>query len=458
MPKLPVVAIIGRPNVGKSTLFNRLVGRRQAIVSDIPGTTRDQIMAQVEAADMQYLLIDTGGMGGGSLDKDFEDNVEAQSLLALEHADLILFAVNGREELTGSDFAVVDILRKKRKKHVPVLLVIAKCDDSEKVDEALPRFYELGIADGVFPISAAHNVGIDPLQEEICSRLRKMHFGQGKGVGEGGDRKEESEPPRIAIVGRPNVGKSSLVNALMSDKQRDAAPRLISPIPGTTRDSTDTVIRFQEKEYVFIDTAGLRKQARVEKGLELFAVLRTLQAMSEADVAVLVIDATEEIGKQDKHIAGLAIEEGKGLILLVNKMDLLTADEKKKFPLRIARAFPFCRWAPVLFTSAKTREDLPHLFELIHAVSENRTRRMSTSMVNRLFQDLSEKYQSIGGGKFPFKYVTQVDVSPPTFALFLKDPRRLHTSSLRFIEKKLREVLPFEGTPVRWVKKGASKG
>ena len=456
MAKLPVVAIIGRPNVGKSTFFNRLVGRRQAIVSEVAGTTRDQIMTQIEADGMRYLLVDTGGMGGGSLDSDFEDDVEGQSLLALEHADLILFVVNGREELTGSDYAVAEVLRKKRKRHVPVFLVIAKCDDAEKMDEALPRYYELGIAESVFPISAAHGLGIDDLQDAIVERLRKMHFGEtrGEGEGKGEEGNSDSGPPRIAIVGRPNVGKSSIVNALMSEEQRKSAPRLISPFPGTTRDSTDTVIRFKGKDYVFIDTAGLRKQARVERGLELFSVLRTLQAMAEADVTVLVLDATQEIGKQDKHIAGLAIEQGTGLVLVVNKVDLLSTEEKELLRSRLARAFLFCRWAPILFTSAKTREELPHLFELIHAVSENRVRRITTSMVNRLFQDLSEKNQTMAGGKLPFKYVTQVDVSPPTFAIFLKDPRRLHVSSLRFIEKKLREVFPFEGTPVRWVKKG----
>ncbi len=452
MAKLPVVAIIGRPNVGKSTFFNRLVGRRQAIVSEIPGTTRDQIMTQVEADGMRYLLVDTGGMGGGSLDSDFEDDVEGQSLLALEHADLILFTVNGREELTGSDYAVADILRKKRKRHVPVFLVIAKCDDAEKMDEALPRYYELGIAESIFPISAAHGLGVSDVQDAITTRLQKMHFGtQRPGTA------LASAVPRIAIVGRPNVGKSAIVNALMSEEQRKTAPRLMSPIPGTTRDSTDTVIRFKGKDYVFIDTAGLRKQARVERGLELFSVLRTLQAMAEADVTVLVLDATQEIGKQDKHIAGLAIEQGTGLILVVNKIDLLNAAEKESFRARVGRAFLFCRWAPILFTSAKTREELPHLFELIHAVSENRIRRITTSMVNRLFQDLSEKNQTMAGGKLPFKYVTQVDVSPPTFAIFLRDPRSLHVSSLRFIEKKLREIFPFEGTPVRWVKKGGTR-
>ena len=458
MAKLPVVAIIGRPNVGKSTFFNRLVGRRQAIVSEVAGTTRDQIMTQVEEDGMHYLLVDTGGMGGGSLDSDFEDDVEGQSLLALEHADLILFVVNGREELTKSDYAVADILRKKRKRHVPVFLVIAKCDDAEKMDEALPRYYEFGVAESMFPISASHGLGISDLQDAIVSRLRKMHFGIQKLVeSEETEEGRENASPRIALVGRPNVGKSSIVNALMSEEQRKSAPRLISPIPGTTRDSTDTVIRFKGKEYVFIDTAGLRKQARVERGLELFSVLRTLQSMEEADVTVLILDATQEIGKQDKHIAGLAIEQGTGLILVVNKVDLLSTEEKEVLRMRLARAFQFCRWAPILFTSAKTREELPHLFELIHAVSENRVRRITTSMVNRLFQDLAEKNQTMAGGKLPFKYVTQVAISPPTFAIFLKDPRRLHVSSLRFIEKKLREVFPFDGTPVRWVKRGGKK-
>src|SRR3989344_1648342 len=254
-------------------------------------------------------------------------------------------------------------------------------------------------------------------------------------------KKRAAAAPRIAIVGRPNVGKSSIVNALMSAEQRSTAPRLISPVPGTTRDATDTVIRSHGKEYVFIDTAGLRKQARVERGLELFSVLRTLQALESADVTILVLDATE----------------GTGLILVVNKMDMLDTEAKEKLRKHVAHSFAFCRWAPVLFTSAKTRDELPHLFTLIQAVSDNRGRRITTNVLNRLFQDLSQKHQSVSGGKIPFKNVTQGSVYPPTFAIFIKDPRRLHFSALRFMERKLRELYPFDGTPVRWLKKSRAQ-
>ncbi len=449
MAKIPIVAIIGRPNVGKSTLFNRMAGRRTAIVSEIPGTTRDHISLRIDEEDLTYLLMDTGGLGGGSADEDFEDNVHSQSILALAHADLILFVVNGKEELTASDYTVVDLLRKERRRHVPVFLVVAKCDDTEKHEEAMPRFYELGMADQVFPISAMHNTGIEELREGILQALRKQHF----------ERKapdpssQDSEIPRVAIVGRPNVGKSSLVNALMSDEQRKMSPRLTSPVPGTTRDSTETIIRREGKEIAFVDTAGLRKQSRVEEDLEAYAVLRAIQSIADADVTVLVLDCTQQISKQDKHIAGLAIEEGKGLILLGNKADLLDAEGRERVRAHIQSSFPFCRWAPLLLTSAETRENLPHLFGLITAVSENRRRRIATPVINRLFEEIVAGNQTATGGRLPFKYVTQVDTAPPTFALFLRDPRRLGVSTLRFLENRLREHYSFDGTPVRWVKK-----
>jgi GTP-binding protein len=465
MAKIPIVAIIGRPNVGKSTLFNRMAGRRTAIVSEIPGTTRDHITLRIDEEDLTYLLMDTGGLGGGSSDEDFEDDVQSQSILALAHADLILFVVNGKEELTASDYTVVDLLRKERRRHVPVFLVVAKCDDAEKHEEAMPRFYELGMADQVFPISAMHNTGIEELREGIIASLKKQHFEDKRGnegpkkVQEGPEKVDEPDfsIPRVAIVGRPNVGKSSLVNALMSDEQRKVSPRLTSPIPGTTRDSTETIIRREGKEIAFVDTAGLRKQSRVEEDLEAYAVLRAIQSIADADVTVLVLDCTQQISKQDKHIAGLAIEEGKGLILLGNKADLLDAEGRERVRAHIQSSFPFCRWAPLLLTSAETRENLPHLFGLITAVSENRRRRIATPLINRLFEEIVAGNQTATGGRLPFKYVTQVDTAPPTFALFLRDPRRLGVSTLRFLENRLREHYSFDGTPVRWLKKGGER-
>jgi len=447
MAKLPVVAIIGRPNTGKSTLFNRLVGRRRAIVSETPGTTRDPVASHVEGKEVDYLLMDTGGMGGGTEDADFEDDVESQSLLAMEHADLILFVVNGREELTAADYEVVSALRKKRRSHVLIFLVITKCDDIHKMEEMIPRFYELGISDRILAVSAMHALGMDELENGVEEVLKEMHFGK--------KVKEESEMPSIAIVGRPNVGKSSIINALMSDEERKVNARLTGDKPGTTRDTTDTVVKSHGKEYLFLDTAGLKKKRGVIN-IEAFAALRTLSAIESADVTVLVLDAMQEIGRQDKRIASIAIERGTGLIILVNKIDLLDGEKKKQFNMEIKDAFAFCSWAPVLLTSAETRENLPKLFELISLVCENRERRITTPAINRWFNDTAASHQpaGIGGKSANTKYITQVETAPPTFALFLNDPSRLHFSSLRFMENRLREFFAFEGTPVRWVKRG----
>jgi GTPase len=464
MPKLPTVAIIGRPNTGKSTLFNRFLGYRKAIVHDVPGTTRDPIVSRIEGESLDYLLMDTGGMGGGTEDKDFEDDVEAQSLLSLSYADLILFVVNGREALTAADHNIVNFLRKKRRKHVFVFMVISKCDDVHKMEEALPQFYELGIADETFAISATHGLGVDALKEGIEGKLKEMHFGKESSSfdpnGASEDRKEteDVQMPRVALVGRPNVGKSSLMNALMSEKERKARPRMTSDVPGTTRDTTDTVIRSEGKGFLFLDTAGLRKHAHTDADIEAFAVLRTLQAIESADVTVLVIDATQEIGRQDKRIANLAIERGTGLIILINKNDLLTTEQQQLFARELMDTFAFCRWAPIIFTSAETRENLPKLFGLIATVCENRKRRIETSVINRWFQDVVAQHQpiEIGGKSLSAKYITQVDISPPTFALFLKNPERLNFSTLRFMEKKMRSTFAFDGSPMRWVKKGST--
>ena len=453
MAKLPLVAIVGRPNTGKSTLFNRIVGTRRAIVSEVPGTTRDSVVQCVEGEQLPYLLMDTGGMGGGTEDKDFEDNVQARSLLALEHADLILFLVNGREEITSADYAVVELLRTKRKGHVAVFLVVTKCDDAQKMEELLPGFYELGIGDDVFAVSAPQRLGIDQLTSAIEEKLTSMHFTM-PSADEG---EEQRRTPRIALVGRPNVGKSSLVNALMPNPQRKVQSRMVSDIPGTTRDTTDTLITSNGKEYLFLDTAGLRRNKNAaDSEIEIFATFRTLQAIEGADVTILVLDATEEIGRQDKRIANIAIERGTGLILLVNKSDALDTEKKQSFADELRRSFAFCRYAPILFTSATTRENLPKLFTLITTVVENRARRIDTAVLNRWFRDTIARYQpmGVGGAAIKAKYMTQASANPPTFILFLNDPKRLHFSSVRFIENKLRESYSLEGTPVRWVKKG----
>ncbi|MBU0767289.1 ribosome biogenesis GTPase Der [Patescibacteria group bacterium] len=443
MPKLPTVAIIGRPNTGKSTLFNRLVGRRKAIVSDIPGTTRDHVASRIKTDAVDYLLVDTGGMGGGTNDEDFEDDVHAQSLLALENADLILFTVNSQEELTASDFAIVDDLRKKRKGHVPVLLVITKCDNPEKVDEILPRYYEFGIADHILPVSANHMLGMEELGKEIIEQLTKLNF-----------KKEErcdQKMPRIAIIGKPNVGKSSIINAFMSDKQKEESPLLVSKIPGTTRDAVDTIIRFHDQEYLFVDTAGIKRRSQTDKDIETFAYFRSIKALEESDIAVLVLDATEPVSKQDKRIARVAIEDGKGLIILLNKIDLLLNEERATALAEAKDELPFCTFAPFLTVSAETRKDLIKIFDLIEMVQQSRSRRIPTKDLNEWFRDAV--YGKPMGSLSSSKHITQAEDVPPTFAIFVKNPKDVHVSQLRYLENNLRKTFGLEGTPVRWVTK-----
>lgn len=448
MAKLPTVAIIGRPNTGKSTLFNRIVGKRRAIVSEVPGTTRDHVAYRVEADDVDFLLLDTGGIGGGSSDKDLEEDVSAQTLIALEAADLIVFTVNGMEELTKSDFAVAELLRKKRKRHVPVIVVLTKCDDFKKAEEKIAHAYELNIGDEVFAVSAEHRINTDELEESIANNLKKLHFGKIT------SETTESSPPRIAILGKPNVGKSSLVNAFLSDPQRELSARLVSDIPGTTRDSSDSTVKYDGKEYIFVDTAGLRRKARVDEDIETISALKSIQAMEDSDVAVLILDASEVTSKQEQRVAAMAIEAGKGLIILVNKADLLTAEEKKEKEMEVRSDLRFCAYSPLLFVSAKTRENLPKLFLALDSVAGNRIRRISTKDLLRWFQDLSSR-SSVNIAKS--KFVTQAKDIPPTFILFSKRPRAIKVSDLRFLENSLRQTFAFEGTPIRWITKGESE-
>lgn len=446
MPKLPLVAIIGKPNTGKSTLFNRLIGERKAIVSDIAGTTRDHIAQRVEGKNVDYLLVDTGGMGGGTTDASFEHDVEAQSELAIKNADVIIFLLNGKEEMTSADDHVVNTLRKKRKRHVPVIIAVSNLDNPKKVDEMLIEYQALALGDHVIPISAPHNFGIADLEGAIEKELMALHFTK--------QPKPETEDvyiPRIAIVGRPNVGKSSIVNAFMSETQRARSPLIVSDIPGTTRDSTDTEIMFHEKQYVLTDTAGLKKNRQTELEIERFAELRTIRSMEQADVVVLVIDASAKVSRQDKRIAGLAVESGAGIIFLLNKIDMLTSEERIKLNKEIAFHFPFCRFATMIPCSAVTREGLLHIFPAIEEVAENRARRIPTAKLMTWYQRITNNAPVKHIGKA--NYITQAEINPPTFIVFVKDPKRVNVSDLRFLENRIRESFSFEGTPIRWITK-----
>jgi len=449
MPKLPVVAIIGRPNTGKSTLFNRLVGRRKAIVSDTPGTTRDQVAHRVEGEKVDYVLLDTGGMGGGTQDTDLEDDVQQQSLLALEHADLIIFTINSTEELTSSDFACVDTLRKNKRKHVPVILALTKCDNPEKIDGILPQYFALGIADHIVATSAPHKIGIEDLESTIVEELLGLHFQKDESG-------EAEEMPKIAIIGKPNVGKSSIVNALMSEPQRKASPLLVSDIPGTTRDAIDTVIRFHEKDYLFIDTAGLKRQKQTRKSeMETFASFRSIQVLEHCDICVLILDATQPVSKQDKRIAAMANEEGKGLIVLLNKMDQVSSAEKEHVLTQVQNALLFCRYAPLLVCSAVSKEGLLSIFPLIESVHRNRSRRIPTHDLHRWFREAVSKHPM--GALASAKHITQAEEIPPTFVVFVKNAKHVRVSQLRTLDNAIRKTYAFEGTPLRWVTKEESR-
>lgn len=446
MPKLPTVAIIGRPNTGKSTLFNRLVGRRKAIVSEIPGTTRDHIAHKMETEDLDFLLIDTGGMGGGTEDKEIEDDVHLQSTLALENADLIVFTINSREELTASDFEITEELRRNRKAHVPVIIVLTKCDNPENTDELLPQYYALGITDQIIPISATHNFGMDELVDTITDELKKLNFEK--------STEEESEHlPHIAIVGKPNVGKSSFINALMSEPQKKTSSLLVSDIPGTTRDATDTVIKYHDQDYVFIDTAGIRRRSKTDRGIETFAYLRSVQAMGHSDIAILILDATQPVSKQDKRIACLAIEEGKGLLILLNKTDLLSSEEKKTALENAKLELAFCKFASFVCISAENKSGILKIFDQIEMIYKSRTRRITTKVLNEWFRDTI--HDKSLGPLTTSKLITQAEDVPPTFVLFVKNAKHVHISQLRGLENCLRKSFGFEGTPVRWVTKSS---
>ncbi len=443
MAKLPLVAIIGRPNTGKSSLFNALLGERRAIVSDIAGTTRDQVAAKMEREKVDYLLVDTAGIGGGSTDAELEKDVALQTELALEKSDLILFTVNGREEITKSDQVVADLLRRRVKRHVPIVVVVTKCDNAKIEQEALPRAYELNVGDATVCTSVTQGPGVEELEAEIETKLLAGHFTK--------DEVESNGVPRVALIGKPNVGKSSIVNALMSDDKKDAVARLVSPIPGTTRDASDTTIRHHEKDYIFVDTAGLRQQGKVEGDIEYYSTLRSIQAIDQADVVLLVLAADEPISRQDKRIARQALDAGKGLLIILNKSDLLVAGGKEAKAVEIRKELSFCKFAPIFAVSAKDREGLAKVFPVIDIIVENRKRRLGTRDLVRWYQDAirGRPLGAAAGGK----YITQAEEVPPTFVIFLKNPKGVYNTQLRTLENNLRATFAFDGVPIRWVLK-----
>lgn len=432
------VAIVGRPNVGKSTLFNRLIGKRISIVDDKPGVTRDRIYGQIEWNGKKFTVIDTGGLEPASTDVILSQ-MKRQVDFAIDTADVILFLVDGKEGLTSADEDVANILRKSGK---PVLLVVNKVDNFKNVPENY-EFYSLGFDDPIF-ISASHGLAIGDLLDRLTDYIKDVP-----------EAPEDENITKVAVVGKPNVGKSSLVNAILGEERV-----IVSDIPGTTRDAIDTFFEVDGKKMVFIDTAGMRRKSKVKEDVEFYSNVRALGAIERSDVVLMVLDATQDISEQDKRIAGIAHEAGKAIIIVVNKWDLVEKDEHtmNKFRENIKNEFAFIQYAPTIFISAKTGQRVHRIIELINFVMDQYTFRVKTSMLNDLVREATAIVEppSIKGKRLKIYYAVQTGIKPPTFVFFINDMKLFHFSYARYLENKLRETFGLEGTPV--VIKGKEKG
>lgn len=430
----PIVAIVGRPNVGKSTLFNALAGENISIVKDTPGVTRDRIYADVTWLDYYFTLIDTGGIEPDSGDIILSQMRE-QAQIAIDTADVIIFLVDVRQGLQDADSKVADMLRRSQK---PVILVVNKVDSFQKYMADVYEFYNLGIGDPV-PVSAASRLGIGDMLDEVI-----RHFPDAS------ETEEEDERPKVAIVGKPNVGKSSIINKLVGENRV-----IVSNIAGTTRDAIDTNICWNGREYVFIDTAGLRRKSRVKEELERYSIIRTVTAVERADVVVVVIDAVEGVTEQDAKIAGIAHDRGKGLIVAVNKWDAIEKNDKTiyEFSRKVREVLSFMPYAEILFISAETGQRLPKLFETIDMVIENQTLRIQTGVLNEIVMEATAMQQppSDKGKRLKIFYVTQVSVKPPTFVIFVNDKELMHFSYTRYLENRIRDTFGFKGTSLKFI-------
>ncbi|WP_349673371.1 ribosome biogenesis GTPase Der [Lacrimispora sp.] len=430
----PVVAIVGRPNVGKSTLFNVLAGETISIVKDTPGVTRDRIYADCTWLNMNFTLIDTGGIEPDSSDIILSQMRE-QAEIAIATADVIVFIVDVRQGLVDADSKVADMLRKSKK---PVVLAVNKVDSFQKFGNDVYEFYNLGIGDPI-PVSAASRLGLGDLLDEVAK-----HFGTFQAEEEDDDR------PRIAIVGKPNVGKSSIINQLLGENRV-----IVSNIAGTTRDAVDTEIVHNGTEYVFIDTAGLRRKSKIKEELERYSIIRTVTAVERADVVVVVIDAEEGVTEQDAKIAGIAHERGKGIIVAVNKWDAIEKNDKTiyEYTKKIKDTLSFMSYAEFIFISAKTGQRMSKLFELIDMVRENQTLRVATGVLNEIMTEAVALQQppSDKGKRLRLYYMTQVAVKPPTFVIFINDKELTHFSYTRYLENKIRDAFGFKGTSLKFI-------
>ena len=430
----PIVAIVGRPNVGKSTLFNVIAGDSIAIVKDTPGVTRDRIYADCSWLNYNFTLIDTGGIEPDSSDVILSQ-MRDQAQIAIDTADVIIFLVDVRQGLTDADGKVADMLRRSQK---PVVLCVNKVDSFKKMEADVYEFYNLGIGDPI-PVSASNHQGVGDLLEAVSDHFKKD-----------GSESDDEDRPRIAIVGRPNVGKSSIVNRLVGEKRV-----IVSDIAGTTRDAIDTPLKRNGREYILIDTAGLRRKSKIHEDLERYSIIRTVTAVERADVVVMVIDAAEGVAEQDAKIAGIAHERGKGVIIAVNKWDAVEKDDKTIYKMteKIKQTLAYMPYAEFVFISAKTGQRLDKLFELIDMIIENQSMRIATGVLNEILAEAVAMQQppSDKGRRLKIFYMTQISVKPPTFVVFVNDKKLMHYSYTRYIENQIRNAFGFRGTPLRFI-------
>ena len=428
----PVVAIVGRPNVGKSTIFNRIVGERVSIVEDIPGITRDRIYSSADWLAHEFNIIDTGGIEIG--DEPFLEQIRQQAEIAIDEADVIIFMTNGREGVTAADEQVAKILYKTKK---PVVLAVNKIDNPD-MRSMMYDFYSLGFGEP-WPISGSHGLGIGDLLDECAKHFPKED-----------EEQYPDETIKFSLIGRPNVGKSSLVNAFLGQERV-----IVSDIAGTTRDAIDTPYSYDGQDYVIIDTAGMRKKGKVYETTEKYSVLRALRAIERSDVVLVVFNAEEGIQEQDKKIAGYAHEAGKAIVIVVNKWDTLEKDDKTMniYTQQIREHFLFLDYAPIIFVSAETKQRVHQILPIINRVSENHAMRIQSSILNEVIEDSVARNPapSDNGRRLRIYYATQVAVKPPTFVVFVNEPELMHFSYERFLENRIRETFDFEGTPVRLI-------
>ena len=434
----PVVAIVGRPNVGKSTLFNKIVGKRIAIVEDTPGVTRDRLYAETEWNGKTFTLIDTGGIEPVSNDRIL---TEMRNQVAIDTADVIVLVVDVREGMTATDKDVANMLLRSQK---PVLIACNKCDTPGDPPLQMYDFYNLSLGDPI-PVSGVHGSGVGDLLDEICN-----HFPEYT------DDEEDEDVIKIAVVGKPNAGKSSLINRILGENRV-----IVSPIAGTTRDSIDTHYEKDGDKFLIIDTAGMRKRSKVEEDVERFSVIRALNAVDRADVVLIMIDATEGVTEQDTKIAGYAHEQGKASLIVVNKWDLIEKDTKtmSNFRLDVQDGLSYMLYAPILFISAKTGQRVEKIFEMAKYVANQNAMRISTGMLNDVINDATNRVQppSDKGKRLKIFYITQASVKPPTFVIFVNDKKLAHFSYIRYLENQLRNTFGFEGTPIRFIIRERSK-